>query len=82
MYALLAMSQSMSVSLLRQVHSVCCCVPFYHTFGCAMGTLAALLNGARQVSPNPHFDPLACLQTMEGERSVVTFYAESCCILI
>ena len=53
-----------------QVHSVCCCVPFYHTFGCAMGTLAALLYGARQVSPNPHFDPRACLQTMEVERSV------------
>ena len=51
-----------------QVHSVCCCVPFYHTFGCAMGTLAALLHGARQVSPNPHFDPEACLRTMEGER--------------
>ena len=53
-----------------QVHSVCCCVPFYHTFGCAMGTLAALLHGARQVSPNPHFDPEACLRTMEADRSV------------
>ena len=43
-------------------------MPFYHTFGCVIGNLNGLMYGAKLVSPNPHFDALACIHTMQAER--------------
>jgi fatty-acyl-CoA synthase len=57
---------------LRQCFSerdrLCIPVPFYHCFGCVMGTLMCVLNGAAMVIPAEAFDPLATLQAIETER--------------
>jgi fatty-acyl-CoA synthase len=42
-------------------------VPFYHCFGCVMGTLACVVHGAAQVVPAETFDPLATLQVLASE---------------
>ncbi len=43
-------------------------VPFYHCFGCVMGTLMCAVYGAAMVVPAEVFDPLATLQAVEAER--------------
>jgi fatty-acyl-CoA synthase len=43
-------------------------VPFYHCFGCSMGTLMCALYGAAMVIPAESFDPLATLQAIQDER--------------
>jgi fatty-acyl-CoA synthase len=43
-------------------------VPFYHCFGCVMGTLMCALYGAALVVPAESFDPLATLQAVQDER--------------
>jgi fatty-acyl-CoA synthase len=45
---------------------LCIPVPFYHCFGCVMGTLMCSLNGAAMVVPAEGFDPLATLQAIQG----------------
>jgi fatty-acyl-CoA synthase len=47
---------------------LCIPVPFYHCFGCVMGTLLCAIYGAAMVVPAESFDPLATLQALEGER--------------
>ena len=37
----------------KQVHRICCSVPFYHCFGNVAGTLASLLHGASLLVPCP-----------------------------
>jgi len=37
----------------KQVHRICCSVPFYHCFGNVAGTLASLVHGAALVVPCP-----------------------------
>jgi fatty-acyl-CoA synthase len=46
---------------------VCIPVPFYHCFGMVMGNLACAVHGSAMVIPCPTFDPVAVLQTVEGE---------------
>jgi fatty-acyl-CoA synthase len=43
-------------------------VPFYHCFGMVLANLLCLSVGACLVLPGEHFDPLAVLQAIEGER--------------
>jgi fatty-acyl-CoA synthase len=43
-------------------------VPFYHCFGMVISNLACLSVGACLVLPSEHFDPLAVLQAVQGER--------------
>ena len=43
-------------------------VPFYHCFGCVMGTLMCTIYGAAMVVPAESFDPLATLQAIQDER--------------
>jgi fatty-acyl-CoA synthase len=43
-------------------------VPFYHCFGCVMGTLMCAIYGAAMVVPAESFDPLATLQAIQDER--------------
>jgi fatty-acyl-CoA synthase len=47
---------------------LCIPVPFYHCFGCVMGTLMCAIYGAAMVVPAEAFDPLATLQAVQEER--------------
>jgi fatty-acyl-CoA synthase len=47
---------------------LCIPVPFYHCFGCVMGTLMCAVHGSAMVVPAESFDPLATLTTIQGER--------------
>ena len=47
---------------------ICLPVPFYHCFGCVMGTLAAVTHGAAVVLPGDAFEPEATLRATETER--------------
>ncbi|OYD07855.1 AMP-binding protein [Paludifilum halophilum] len=46
---------------------MCIPVPFFHCFGCVLGTMACMTVGAVMV-PVIQFDPLQVLQTVERER--------------
>jgi fatty-acyl-CoA synthase len=47
---------------------VCMPVPFYHCFGCVLGSLAALTHGSALVLPAESFDAEACLRAAQEER--------------
>ena len=47
---------------------LCIPVPFYHCFGCVMGTLNCVVHGSTMVIPAEHFDPLQTLQAISDER--------------
>ncbi len=47
---------------------LCIPVPFYHCFGCVMGTLLCAIYGAAMVVPAESFDPLATLRAIQDER--------------
>ncbi len=47
---------------------VCVPVPFYHCFGCVLGTAVCAVYGSAIVVPAPSFDPRATLQAIAGER--------------
>lgn len=46
---------------------MCIPVPFFHCFGCVLGTMACVTAGAAMI-PIQEFDPLQVLQTVEAER--------------
>ena len=52
----------------REQDRLCIPVPFYHCFGCVMGTLMCAVNGAAMVIPSESFDPLATLEAVQAER--------------
>ena len=47
---------------------ICLPVPFYHCFGCVLGSLAALTHGSAIVLPAESFDAEACLRAVQEER--------------
>jgi fatty-acyl-CoA synthase len=47
---------------------LCIPVPFYHCFGCVLGTLCCVTRGAAMVIPAEYFDPLKTLAATERER--------------
>jgi fatty-acyl-CoA synthase len=47
---------------------VCVPVPFYHCFGCVLGTLVCAVTGAALVVPAPSFDAGATLAAVAAER--------------
>jgi fatty-acyl-CoA synthase len=47
---------------------ICVPVPFYHCFGCVLGTLVCAVTGAALVVPAPSFDPRATLAAVAAER--------------
>lgn len=47
---------------------VCVPVPFYHCFGCVLGTLVCALYGSALVVPAPSFDPRLTLAAIDSER--------------
>jgi fatty-acyl-CoA synthase len=52
---------------------LCIPVPFYHCFGCVMGTLMCAVYGSAMVVPAEVFDPLATLQAVEQERCTAVY---------
>ncbi len=47
---------------------VCVPVPFYHCFGCVLGTMVCAVYGSTIVVPAPSFDPGATLAAVAAER--------------
>jgi fatty-acyl-CoA synthase len=47
---------------------ICLPVPFYHCFGCVLGSLAALSHGSAIVLPAESFEAEACLRAVQEER--------------
>ncbi len=47
---------------------VCVPVPFYHCFGCVLGTLVCAVYGSAIVVPAPSFDARATLSAIDAER--------------
>ncbi|HKI35598.1 MAG TPA: AMP-binding protein [Gemmataceae bacterium] len=52
---------------------LCIPVPFYHCFGCVMGTLTCAIYGAAMVVPAESFDPLATLQAIQDEACTAVY---------
>jgi fatty-acyl-CoA synthase len=52
---------------------LCIPVPFYHCFGCVMGTLMCAVYGAAMVVPAESFDPGATLQAIQDERCTAVY---------
>ncbi len=52
---------------------ICIPVPFYHCFGCVLGTLCAVVYGATMVIPAEYFNPTATLEAIEKERCTVIY---------
>ena len=47
---------------------ICLPVPFYHCFGCVLGSMAALTHGSAIVLPSEAFEAEACLRAVHQER--------------
>lgn len=52
---------------------ICIPVPFYHCFGCVLGTLCAAVYGAAMIIPAEYFQPAATLDAIERERATVIY---------
>jgi fatty-acyl-CoA synthase len=52
---------------------VCVPVPFYHCFGCVLGTLVCAVTGAALVVPAPSFDSGATLSAVSSERCTALY---------
>jgi fatty-acyl-CoA synthase len=52
---------------------ICIPVPFYHCFGCVLGTLCAVVYGAAMLIPAEYFDPEATLDCIESERATAIY---------
>jgi fatty-acyl-CoA synthase len=52
---------------------ICIPVPFYHCFGCVLGTLLCAVYGAAMVIPAETFDPLATLKAVAEERATALY---------
>ena len=55
------------------VDRVCVPVPFYHCFGCVLGTMACMVHGSAVVVPAPSFDGGATLAAIAGERCTAVY---------
>ncbi|HWE35638.1 MAG TPA: AMP-binding protein [Isosphaeraceae bacterium] len=51
-----------------ELDRVCVPVPFYHCFGCVLGTTVCSVYGSALVVPAPSFDPRATLAAIASER--------------
>jgi fatty-acyl-CoA synthase len=52
---------------------ICIPVPFYHCFGCVLGTLAAVVYGAAMIVPAEFYQPTATLDAMEQARATAIY---------
>lgn len=58
---------------LSEQDRLCIPVPFYHCFGCVLGTLGCAVSGATMVIPNEYFKPLETLDAIEQERCTALY---------
>src|SRR2546425_513876 len=52
---------------------ICLPVPFYHCFGCVMGSFGALTHGSALVLPSESFDAQASLAAIQEERCTALY---------
>jgi fatty-acyl-CoA synthase len=52
---------------------ICIPVPFYHCFGCVLGTITAVVYGAAMVVPAESFNAEATLDAIEKERATALY---------
>jgi fatty-acyl-CoA synthase len=52
---------------------ICVPVPFYHCFGCVLGTMACVVHGSAIVVPAPTFDAGATLAAIAAERCTAVY---------
>jgi len=52
---------------------ICVPVPFYHCFGCVLGTMVCAVYGAAAVVPAPSFDAGATLAAIDAERCTAVY---------
>ncbi len=52
---------------------ICIPVPFYHCFGCVLGTLCAAVYGAAMIVPAESFNATATLNAIEKERATAIY---------
>jgi fatty-acyl-CoA synthase len=52
---------------------ICIPVPFYHCFGCVLGTICAVVHGAAMIVPAESFDPAATLAAIEQARATALY---------
>jgi fatty-acyl-CoA synthase len=52
---------------------ICIPVPFYHCFGCVLGTMCAVTCGAAMIVPAEYFEPQATLDAIERERATAIY---------
>jgi fatty-acyl-CoA synthase len=52
---------------------LCIPVPFYHCFGCVLGTLACAVHGTAMIVPAEYFQAEATINAMEKERATAVY---------
>jgi fatty-acyl-CoA synthase len=52
---------------------ICIPVPFYHCFGCVLGTMCAVVRGAAMIIPAESFAPAATLDAIQQERATAVY---------
>jgi fatty-acyl-CoA synthase len=58
---------------LRAADRVCVPVPFYHCFGCVLGSMVCAVFGSAMVVPAPTFDACATLAAIAAERCTALY---------
>lgn len=58
---------------LSEKDRLCIPVPFYHCFGCVLGTLACGVYGTAMIVPAEYFQPQATLEAIEKERATAIY---------
>jgi fatty-acyl-CoA synthase len=58
---------------ITEADRMCVPVPFYHCFGCVMGSLGAVVRGAAIVVPAEYFNPTATLAAIEQEKCSIIY---------
>ncbi len=58
---------------LSSADRICIPVPFYHCFGCVLGTICAVVYGAAMIIPNESFEAAATLEAIERERATALY---------
>ena len=58
---------------LSEQDRLCIPVPFYHCFGCVLGTLACSVYGTAMIIPAEYFQPQATLEAIEKERATAIY---------
>lgn len=58
---------------LSEADRVCVPVPFYHCFGCVIGTLCCMVHGSTMLVPAEHFDAERTLACLERESATAVY---------